>query len=418
MATGIYDPEEEALLRRAHEYATGQVPYENEEDLLNQAQSYSQNPRYWNQAGAAPMAYDPTLEPADAYPGAVPQNEFMQPSPYQIPEQPASYEDGFDQPTPEEGMGYPQPEPNAPQGEFAVNRPGFIYKGDVAGEAAARYAWNEAGPAEPEIPDRTGNYIAQQRALEFDRRKAQAEAQREIEFAYHDAKTAGQMAAVKASQQHLQDRMIAEGLANGMPREEILLRYGVGGNSPTASASMYRAMQNNQAPVLRNLGTDSEGRAIQVVQNGQRFTLVKPPNGRKSAGLPDDPQARDVFDAEGKDTGYFAVPNSDNTGFVYKRKVVAAPDKDINSKFTMAGEDMAHPGATHSGPFGKLVERFGSNTNAPPDIQEAYRQRQSTNASPGTVTETVTEVQRNVGGRLAVFDEKTKKFIRWADGKP
>ncbi len=259
-------------------------------------------------------AFDPTLGPNEPYPGTVPQNEFTSYSPYdQVNAPQAPYEGaGYPEPQPEEGIGYPQPQPNPPLPEFAVNRPGFIYKGPVAGEGAARYAWNEAGPPEPEIPDRTGNAYARQYGLEFDRRRAQAEQQRQIEADYMNAKTTGQLAAVKAAAEHLREREMSEFLASGGSHAEGLLRFGISGGSPTATASALRAIERNAPPQVFDVGNGER-----VVRDGTHLIKLTPPKIGPN-GQTVEPVAHPVFTLDGQRTDEFAYPKKDG-GWEYHK---------------------------------------------------------------------------------------------------
>lgn len=408
MATGIYDPQEEALLRRAHEYATGQIPYANEEDLLNQAQSYAQNPRYWNAPGPPVQTYDPTAELRIPY-GQVPESEFMAVQPFQPAEAaaaapPDNY--GMD----EDLIGYPQENlaPDMPAGPDAdlqgytqgvpavprANRPGFMYTGSVGGEAAAREAWNNAPEVEapPVDPSRyAGNYYAHRAALEFDARRAEAEQEREIQYAYQQARNANQMKAVEAARNLIGRRAVERDIESGVPIGEAAMRH-FGDLNPQATSALTGVMRTvPQIPRVQDLG-EGVGKVV-VTGNKVQF----PPGTYNTANGP--VQGEPLIDAQtGQPVKNKVVVRSRNGGF----HIVDTSPAKMTAKVTMPGPDALHPGPVISGPVEGMAKYGVTNfSNVTPP------------AAPAGQVQEIIRVTKD--GRRVVYDAVTKEPLRYAD---
>lgn len=279
--------------------------------------------------------------------------------------------------------------------ELAGTSPGFMYTGPVAGEDQARADWNQQAIAGAPIPERdlSGNAYARTTALQFDADKAEAEAQRNIEYAYNQARTSQQMKAVEAARQMQGRYAIQRDIARGVPMAQAITKH-YGSLSPAdvrAVTGLEKELEPDPVPTVRDFG-EGIGKAV-VTGRQVRF----PPVTGVTANGP--VQGEPLLDPQTQEP----VPNklvvrSRNGGF---HIVDTAPPRTppMTGKVTLPGPNQYTPGPTISGPVEGMA-RYGV-TNF-------------SNLGPqGSTTKEVIRVTKD--GRKAIFDVNTKRFIRYAD---
>lgn len=148
-------------------------------------------------------------------------------------------------------------------------QPGFMYQGPAGGEAAARAQYET--PVGP--PDYRGNAYAHQFALDFDRRKAQADAEREIEYAYKEANTAQQRKAIESAVNYQKQQEMNRLVAGGMGYAQAALQTGMW-NTP----GQLSKLMPEQAAMPKSY--EVEGGVVERGPNGEWrevYRAQKPP---------------------------------------------------------------------------------------------------------------------------------------------
>lgn len=279
--------------------------------------------------------------------------------------------------------------------ELAANRPGFFYAGPVAGESSARQSWNEQTPMEVPAPlDYSGNAYARQAALDFDRRKAQADAEREIEYAYKEANTAQQRKAIEMAVNYQKQQQARQLMDSGMSAPEAAMQSGLFSTGRDLLA--YDKLQRPTMPVVQDFG-EGIGKAI-VTGSGQvRFppVMANSPSGPVQGEPLLDPQTQEPVPNK-------LVVRSRNGGF---HIIDTAPPRvpTTTARVQLPGPDALTPGPTLSGPVENMA-RYGvtnfSNLNP---------------ASAPTSGQTQEIIRVTKDGRRVVYDAVTKKPLRYAE---